>query len=229
MSAAVIVPVDTEALEFEILPWPDKARALAVVDQATCNAAGEFLKGIKALGNEIDTQCDPNIARWYEGHRSATTQKRELKAPLVEAETIIKRAIATWMTEQERQRQEEQRRLREIARKEEEERRVAEALELEIAGEHEMAQETLTLPTPTPTIELPKPVSAPGVTMRETWKAEVTDLRALCRAIGAGTVPVECVKADLVTLNRLAVSLKRSMDYPGVRAVVQQTVAAKAR
>ena len=78
-------------------------------------------------------------------------------------------------------------------------------------------------------ITLPKPTSAEGVTLVTRWKAEVTDLRALCRAIGEGVVPVECVVPNLVTLNKMAVALKQSLGYPGVRAVAEQGIAARAR
>lgn len=231
MSApALMLPAhDIEALEFDALPWADKAQALAVIDQGTCDAAGEMLVGIKGLRAKIGDTLDPIIAAAHAAHKVACEQKRTLDAPLLKAETTLKLSIGQWMAAAERARQEAQARLREQARLADEERRLAEAVELEAMGEPELAAETLTLPSPVPTITLPKPTSADGVTLVTRWTASVTDIRALCRGVVEGVVPVECVMANMPVLNRMATALRQSLSYPGVRAVAEQSVSARAR
>lgn len=58
-----------------------------------------------------------------------------------------------------------------------------------------------------------------GPVYREVWSAEVTDIKALCRAVGAGTVSTEYVTANMPVLNRMATALKGTMNVPGVRPV----------
>ena len=57
-----------------------------------------------------------------------------------------------------------------------------------------------------------------GCGMSSTWGAEVTDLKELCKAIGAGKAPVTCVQADMVALNGMMRSTKGQLVIPGVRA-----------
>ena len=53
---------------------------------------------------------------------------------------------------------------------------------------------------------------------REVWSAEVTDIKALCRAVADGKASTECVMANMPVLNRMASALKATMNIPGVRA-----------
>ena len=64
---------------------------------------------------------------------------------------------------------------------------------------------------------VPKIVGGP--VFREVWSAEVMDIKALCRAVGAGTVSSEYVTANMPVLNRMATALKGTMSVPGVRPV----------
>ena len=68
-----------------------------------------------------------------------------------------------------------------------------------------------------------------GISMRETWAAEVTDLMQLVRAVAAGTVPINALMANMVFLGQQARSLKQAMRYPGVRAYPHNNLAAGRR
>jgi colicin import membrane protein len=226
---ALVEAPDVEELEFESMSWPERAKACAVTNDATAIAAGEMLTGIKTLRARIAETMDPIIRSAHNAHRVACDQKKTLDAPLLEAETTLKRAIGAWTEAEDRRRREEEARLREIARKAEEDARVAEAADLEAAGEGELAQQVLEMPAFAPSPTLPKPAAAAGVTTQLRWKAELVDLRALCRAVADGTAPIEAVSANMPTLNRLAVALKQSFNVPGVRAVSERSVTARAR
>lgn len=69
-------------------------------------------------------------------------------------------------------------------------------------------------------IVVPKttPKMAGGPVYREVWAAEVTDIKALCLAVATGKASPECVTGNMVTLNRMAVALKGTMNIPGVKA-----------
>lgn len=59
------------------------------------------------------------------------------------------------------------------------------------------------------------PQKVDTVSMRTTWSAEVTDLRALCRAVADGVVGVEFVVPNMPALNKLAQALKEGTNTPG--------------
>jgi DNA polymerase III alpha subunit (gram-positive type) len=131
----------------------------------------------------------------------------------------------------------EQERL-EAERKAEEDRLLAEAEAAEKRGDKETAeilteaavttsenirQEAAALaqePIYVPPVVVPKaiPKMSGGPVYREVWAADVIDIKALCLAIGTGRAPAEYVTANMPVLNKIAVSLKGSMNIPGVKA-----------
>jgi hypothetical protein len=134
--------------------------------------------------------------------------------------------------EQERLQRGEQRRLEAEARKAAEEERLRLALEFEQMGGTQEAEEILAEPIPEPVIEmapLPPPTPAPMVAptyqkstsapSRANWKAEVFDIKALCRAVVDGKVSETYVEANMVALNKRASAEKQTMNIPGVRAI----------
>jgi hypothetical protein len=219
--------------------WPERAKALIVLDAATCIRAAEMLKGIKDLRKEVDEAFDSIIAKAFAAHKEAVGKKRQAEAPLIEAEQLLKRSLAVYETEQERLRQIEQRRLEAIAREEEETRRLNEAADLErqaLAGpEPDLdalydAHQLLEQPIDTPSVVLPKATpKVAGVSYREVWRADVTDIKTLCRAIADGSQPSSLVTANMTALNGIARSLKSQARVPGVRFVSEKTVAAGGR
>jgi hypothetical protein len=81
---------------------------------------------------------------------------------------------------------------------------------------------------PAPTVA-PRYVAPAGVSTTQRWKAEVTSLRLLCRAIAEGTVPAHYVEANMTALNGMARANKQALNIPGVRAVADTTVSARGR
>lgn len=226
---AAAQPIAPE-LEVRALDWPTQARALSIATARDFEDAAEMLKGIKSLAREIEDTFGPHKQRAHELHRGICQEESKAKAPLVEAERILKRSMADYHEAQERIRREEQRRLEAEARAREEAERLEEAAALEAEGRQVEAERVLDEPAPVlhvaPTAPPPK---VAGVQMREEWSGEFTDLRALCAAIGAGTAPVSLVVGNQATLNALARSLKSELRYPGVRAVSRTNVAAGRR
>lgn len=218
-----------EDLEFRAITWPERARAVAVLNAETFQLAGELLTGIKTLRKEIDDTTRPVIDAAHRAHKAACDQKRKLEAPLIEAETILKTAMAAYQREEEARRRKEEARLRELARKAEEEARLAEAERLEAEGEKELAAQVLDLPPVVAAPVLPPPPKVDGIATRKLWRAEVLDLRALCRGVADGTVPANLVQPNQAALNQMAVALKETFALPGCRAVVETTIAAGRR
>jgi hypothetical protein len=225
-----LVAVDYEALEFSVIAWPDRARALPVTSPATYEQAAELLKAIKALRAEIANSCDPIIASTNKAHQAALHQKRELEAPLEEAEKILKRSLAAFVDAEERKRREEEARRAAEARERDEAAKLEEAAALEAAGEPEAATRVLEAPSvaPPPVVESTVPAVA-GVSTREVWRGVVTDIVALCKGVAEGRVPVTAVTPHMPAINSAARAMRAAFAWDGCRAVCDRQVAARSR
>ena len=223
-----VLPEETER---EALTWPERARSITITNQQTYSIAATLLIDISALAKRIQDHHKPIKDAAYAAHKVAVAAEKRLLDPLDEARTILRRGIGAWEAEQERIRMELERKAQAEARKQEEEMRLALAVQAEELGADEVTTEEI-LSTPMVTVA---PVVAPtfervsGVSTSQRWHAEVTDIKALCRAVGEGKASVEFVQANLVALNALARAMKSTLNISGVRAVAETSVAARAR
>lgn len=206
-------------LEEKALTLPEQARAMIIRDQATYETASEKLLGVAELRKEIAAHWAPLKQAAHESHHRICTAEKTMLAPVEAAEAILKRGIGTYRMEQERLRLDAERIAREVA-----ERAAAEALEASIeAAEAEGAspEEVRAI------IEQPRPASvvyvAPtvlhvkGVSMADSWKAQVTNLLELVKAVAEGRAPVNLVMPNETALGQIARATKGSMAIPGVR------------
>lgn len=226
--AVVTVPIEIES---EALSWPDRARKITIADQQSYSLAASLLLDISALAKRIQDHHKPIKDAAYAAHKAAVSAEKRLLDPLEDAKAILKRGIAAWEAEQERIRRELELKAQEEARRQEEEMRLELALQAEALGADAATTDEI-LATPVPVVA---PVIAPtferqsGISTSQRWRAEVTDLKALCRAVAAGQASIEFVQPNLVALNALARAMKSTLNVPGVRAVAETTVAARAR
>jgi hypothetical protein len=209
---------------------PDQAREIEITDAVTYARAGEALKTIKDLRAQIEDTFGPVVRKAFEAHREAVAQRKKVEAPLIEAENILKPRINRYLEEEERKRRAEEARLQAAAQKQLEDEQLAEAEYYEQAGDTEAAEEVLA------ETRAPAPVMVPaskprvqGITRRKTWSAQVTDIRALIRAVADGKAPINCLKADMVFLNQQARSMKGTLNWPGVKAVSDSNISAGRR
>ncbi len=177
-------------LQGERDPIVEAATQLAVCDQPSLELAGFLLTDrIKPMLKEIDKSCGPVVKSAHEAHKAAKKQENDLKAPLLEAQTIVNGKVETYLDEQERLRiaeeariaeeqrkqEAEQRRLQAAAdaenrrrEKEEEDERIAHAAALEEEGKTYEAEQVLETPAPvrqvvvTPPAPPPIPRAAPA-------------------------------------------------------------------
>lgn len=222
--------MNVQELESQALSVPERAKLMTITTAAEYIAAGELLKTVKGLRGEIDSTFDPIISKAHDAHKEALARKRKVDAPLIEAEGILKPRIATYLREEERKRQEEEMRLQKEARDREEAEQLAKADILHEIGEVEAANQVLKEEIYVPPIVLPS--AAPkvaGISMRETWSAQVVDLMTLVKAVAAGTAPIQCLSADTVFLGQQARSMKGALNYPGVKAVMNSNISAGRR
>jgi hypothetical protein len=218
---AALKIVETNEVESKALTIVDQAKAITVTDADTYTIAGNMWKDLGDMMDKIDETFNPLIEAAHRSHKAALAKKAEFYNPLKEARTNIKKLMSDYDQKQERLRQEEQRRLEVEARRQEEERRLQDAILAEELGETEEASAILEEPVQVAPVIVPKatPKRPGGPVYREVWSAQVTDIKALCKAVADGRVSKECVQANMPALNKMATALKRTMNIPGVQAV----------
>jgi hypothetical protein len=211
----------------------DEARQLlatAQVIEIDCpelyELAADELMAAKAKARQLD-----DLRRSMTRPRGEAKQRiMDFFRPAVEflqqTEASYKGAMMRWHGEQERLRREEEARQREAARTERE-RLYAEAQAAADAGHPDEAdaisetEKLIPMPIVPPTVE-----KISGVSTRKVWRAEVIDKLALIKAVAAGRVPEALLEVNMVVLNAQARALKSAMNYPGVKAVAEGTIAA---
>ncbi len=137
---------------------------------------------------------------------------------LVKAEWLLKHEATVWDQKVERERALEEARQREIARKEtlRLERRAAAAAQ---KGHEEKAEVLAQAAAAVPVPIVAAPARPPGMVGSTRWSARVTDLRALCKAVGEGAVGVEAVQANMTFLNAQGRAMRENLSIPGVEPV----------
>lgn len=223
----VEAPAEEErALETKAIDVATQAKTLVIRDPLTFQKAGDFLRVVKSMASEITTFWDPLKKKAFEAHRSLTAAEKGQLAPLVEAETYLKRGMAVYQEQEEKRRREEERRLQEEARKKAEEDRLALAIEAEQAGDKLSAEELIAAPVEAPVVVVKSETKAAGVSFRDNWKARVNDLRALARGVADGTVPAMAILPNQSFLDNQARASKGEIKYPGVQSYAEKVVSA---
>jgi len=216
--------VATTAVLEQAEAWPDRARALVIVDDATYLRATELAKGIKALRSEVDAAFDPIISAAFASHRTACAQKRKAETPLTEAETIIKKSMGAFDTLQEQIRREEQQRLEDEERRRIEEDRINLAAHMETEGKafgddamveeaHALIEQPI-VPVVAPVVKAVPKVA--GVSYRDVWKFEVTN---------PNLVPRQYLSVNEPAIRSVVNGLKDQASIPGVRVYKERVVA----
>lgn len=227
MMASTAIEV-RQQIESQAISWPERARSLKILDQDSLDQAGEELRGIKALRAAAEEHHKPTIDAARRTLDEARAALKRVDDPLSEAEQIYKSRIAFYAQSKEAEAREGQRRLQAQAEEEERKRRETEAAIAQEDGATPEQVEAIktapsTLPAPIVTPAYAKPT---GVTMRENWSAEVTDLEALVK-FAAKFKQFALLLPNQTALNALARSQKQAMKIPGVRAVNTPGVAAR--
>lgn len=196
------------------------ARRLRVVSDATYVAAGEYLVRIAERIGAIKAHYGPLKRTARRAHLDiCAAEARDLAQPEAVA-THLKTEIEVYDKQRELERRQIQAELEAAARRGEEEARLAEAQGLEAAGELRAAEAVLDAPVFVAPVSVPKLTPrVDGISMREHWRCEVTDLRALARAVADGSVPTTYIEANMQALNTRARLDAAAFSVPGCRAV----------
>lgn len=231
-SASANMLVQLSIPEPEHNPLVPAQEALRLAERTTITTRAEYLavvevlKAIKAKFRALDGERHQLKAPTLESGRRID---KFFAAPLdflVQAERIYKRTLTAYDETQERLRIEDQRRLDELARKAQEKLQ-QQALKAQAAGKVEKAEVLQTradaVVAPIITRDTPK---VAGLSSRENWYAECTDLPALVAAVAAGKAPLSLLMANDKVLGAQARSLKKDFIAPGVRVWMEKSLAA---
>lgn len=223
----IVLDINDQTLDEFGAEYAPKALALQqelalekIPDDATYQRVARA--GLDAAANikAIEAYLNPLCERRYSAWKRATTVRGEKTAPF---EAIKKKAgqlVAKYQYEQEQARQAAEAAERDRIQKEEEARRAQEAERLAKEDRVEEGLAVLESPTVTaaPVVSSMAAPTVKGVSKAaEKYKATVTNLMDLVKAVAEGKVPLFAVQADERWLNKQANSMKQFLNYPGVK------------
>lgn len=212
--------INEQEIESSIMPVVNQVRELQITDNETYLISADLLKEVAIRRQQVADAFNDLIAEANRHHKNLIAKRNKYDAPLLSAESQLKRIRVAYIQEQERKRREEEQALQAKLRKQEEDRRIAEAAALEDAGMQADGLSVLDEPQHQIAVVMPPPVpKVDGISHREQWSAEVTNMLELIKGIVDGTVPVIAVMPNQTFLNQQARSLKSLLQYPGVKAV----------
>jgi colicin import membrane protein len=229
-----MIPAMTPVRELETraLTLAEEARALAVTDQQSYNAAAERLLAVVSLRREIEQHHAPLKKSAHDAWQKVIAAEKRLLDPVVDAERIYKTGIASYEAEQRRLEAEARAKAEAEARLAAEEARERELEQAESEGadaEEVAAIANAPLPMVAPAPVQPAFQPTRGVTTAANWKGEVTSLGALVKAIAQGQATVNLVTPNEVAINQLARATRGTLEVPGIKFYSTTTVRAGRR
>ena len=215
---------ELQNIETEISYSVSVSQDIIIHNQLTLEKASDFVKGIKTLQKKVEETFNPIIQKALASHREAIAQRDKHLNPLKQAEAEIKNRISGYLAECERKRRDEELRLQ----REAEEKAAKERAKLEAKaekaleqGKNEKAEELLekaeNVEAVTPVV-MPTVQKVNGISTRKTWRAEVTDFKAL---------PDEYKIADQRLLDSIARATRGQKQIPGVEMISEDIVAVR--
>jgi hypothetical protein len=204
----------------------DRASSIVVRSAPELEDANSFLRGVKKAAEEIDERRRSMTKPIDESKKRIMDFFRTPLERLAEAERIVKRTIAGYLTEQERIRREAEARARAAA--EAERRRLEEQAKRQEARGNPEAAETTREIAQSVTTPIAAPVERPaGLSMRKTYRAKVVDHLELVKAVAEGKAPLNLITPNQSALDGMARALKESFQVPGCRLETETGIASR--
>lgn len=212
----------------------NESKLLLVRDDESFGAAGGFRAALKGAQKKAEDRFEEVKKPLREAKAAFDRMEHEVVDPIKGAVVDLDERTVSYRREQQRLADEKRRADEEAARKEEEARRLKEA---EASVEAGMSQEEALaiLEEPVAPVLAPKQATTPkfaGVSFRDNWSAEVTDLRALVAHAHAHPALIpSLLLPNMPDLNKMAKAQKSALaqSIPGVRANNKPIMAGGAR
>lgn len=198
-----------------------------IVDTHTeAQRATNLLKMIADIRKDAEKDRKRETEPLVKRKRQIDGSFKEVIDPLTQTEQVIKAGLLGYQQEQRRIQQEAERKALEAARQ----------------AEADAAAAALLSDDPAPVPAAPQPVvpamrpttvttAVAQTSLRRTWKVEITDLRALCKAIADGDAPEGYVTGNATALRAALMALpedqRKALAVPGVRFFQDEGIAVR--
>jgi hypothetical protein len=205
----------SEALKDETLTILGQAKAIQITNHEQAMAAGDFLKGIKALKKKIEEKLAPLVKAAYDSWKKQVAFKKEHDDPLDQAEAAVKGKMNFYLQEQERLRRVEEYARQLEAQKAAEAQAEQDALLLEATGDEEAAEAVRAEPVAAPVVVI-APVEKPqGISTSSIWRFKVTN---------PDIVPREYLDVDVKKIGAVVRAMKDATKIPGVEVFEEKII-----
>ena len=228
MEENTIAVVDTSVeskLQNNGLMIVDRAKSLTIATSADYELAGQMLVEIKASTKAVKDYWKEPKSSAAAQHKLLCDKEKQMLDPLVKAEAIIKSAMVSFQAAVEKARREAE----EAARKrqaEEAERLLAQAIKAEGEGNESEAAASMAMAQMVddmrPVVSVEKPTAA-GTSIRKTWKARITDPKAVPSYVNG----IEVREINMSALNSLAKMTNGTIEIPGVEFYQESTLSVR--
>lgn len=210
----------------------NRVASLVISDQASLEAASSLLTDVKRMRDEVKLDLGGPKEAAHKLWKSLGEVFKKHDDPLAQLEARVKGAIGDYHAAEERRARIAAAEAEAKARKEAEEQQLAEAAALEAAGNAEAAEQVLNEEPPPPPPPPPAAPKAKGISVRENWKAQIADPKALISAAAGGDPVALSIVLDKAVVaamesraSAVAKALKSELIVPGVRAYADRVVA----
>lgn len=227
-SNVLVLDTAGKSLGNEASALEQRANFVVVQDEVGYEIAGNLLRDIKGWQKKIKDYWEPLRVSAKQSYDNVLARKKEMLDPVENAEKILKRKMGSYTMEQERKAREQAEMQRRLAQ-EEAERKLAEALEMEKAGnsfgaEYAMAEAEVYDQVAATTSANVKQPKMQGVSTQKTWRIEILDESKIPVAVnGAVLRPV-----DKAAVLRMVKASKGQISIPGVKIIEDVAVSARA-
>jgi hypothetical protein len=208
----------------------NQARELAVHDDPSFAVAGSLRSALKGAEKAATERFESLKKPLNELKTGILKMEHEVLGPIQLAVVTLDQKVTQYRSEQQRIAAEKRRAEEEIARKIEESRRLQEA-EAAVANGVPEEEALAVFDEPLAPVLAPVAPVVPviaGQSYVNVWSAEVVNLLALQKHVGAHPEHSNLLLPNMPALNQMAKGSQAGLSIPGVKAVVRQTVRGRA-
>lgn len=215
--------LETQARSFHVVK---------VTDPDSFERANGTLRTIKEFLRRVAELFDPIDAAQIAARKTTIAQRKLLEDKPKALELAQKGELVAYEQRQAAIRREAEAAAERERLRIEEDARLKAALEAESRGESKVAEAILEAPHPPTPVFAPPAIGptapkAEGLSFRSNFRAEVTDLALLVKAVAAGEAPLGALLPNLPMLNQMARAMKEELNLPGVRVVEERIASQK--
>ena len=225
MDTEALAVIDAEPVRAEVAPILGAADALVVRDVTDHERGLKMLGSVMAAERKVKAFFAASIEAAMEtkrkaeaGRQTIVTLQDSVLAPVLAARKIISDKCAAFELEERRVAALNQAAINAAALAAQDEERKFDAAMAETEEAAEVALTEALAPPVVPTVR-PEVAKVAGVSTRETWGAEIHDLRAFYAWCITGDNLYMAGEPNMVALNSRARAERGDMKIPGVRAV----------